>query len=255
MSVTDDLLGCFEVHSPEGIRKALAAGASPVEPISGKNPIECLIEMYFRSPRFADCLRVMLDAGATLDNPLLRAILLDDDATIRQLLKASPDSLLNKFYMECTYTSLKGVSALHICAEYNSVHCARVLLEAGLDVNVRADVDADGIGGQTPIFHSVNSNQNHCRPIMELLIEAGASLDVRLKGLVWGGGFEWETCLFDVTPISYAQCGLYFQFHRPERQVYSNIDYLYRKRYGSPPKISNVPNKYLQDDKVYPPRT
>ena len=90
---------------------------------------------------------------------------------------------------------------------------------------------------------------------MELLTEAGADLGLRLKGLLWGCGFEWETCVFDVTPISYAQCGLYFQFHRPERQVYSNIDYLYRKRYGSAPKISNVPNKYLQDEKVYPPRT
>ncbi len=255
MSVTDDLLGCFEVHSPEGIRKALAAGASPVDPISGKPPIQHLIEMYFRSPRFADCLRVMLDAGASLDDPLLQALLLDDDASLRHLLQASPDSVHRRFHMECTYTSLHGVSALHICAEYNSVRCARALLDAGLDVNVRADVDAEGIGGQTPLFHSVNSNQNHCRPVMELLTEAGANLDIRLKGLVWGGGFEWETCLFDVTPISYAQCGLYFQFHRPERQVYGNIDNLYRKRYGSAPRISNIPNKYLQDDKVFPPRT
>jgi len=255
MSVTDDLLGSFEVHSPEGIRKALAAGTSPVEPISGKPPIEHLIEMYFRSSRFADCLQVMLDAGATIPDPLLRAILLDDDANLRAILKVSPDSVHRKFHMDCTYTSLHGVSALHICAEYNSVRCAYVLLDAGLDVNVRADVNAEGIGGQTPLFHSVNSNQNHCRPVMELLTEAGADLGLRLKGLLWGSGFEWETCVFDVTPISYAQCGLYFQFHRPERQVYSNIDYLYRKRYGSAPKISNVPNKYLQDEKVYPPRT
>jgi hypothetical protein len=46
MSIESDLLGAFELHSPAGIRKALAAGASPVEPMKGKRPIDCLIEMY-----------------------------------------------------------------------------------------------------------------------------------------------------------------------------------------------------------------
>jgi len=80
---------------------------------------------------------------------------------------------------------------------------------------------------------------------MELLIHAGADLDVRLKGLLWGEGFDWETPVFDVTPMSYAQCGLYRQFHRDESDVYDNIGYLYRKRFGSELQIRNVPNEYL----------
>jgi hypothetical protein len=55
-------------------------------------------------------------------------------------------------------------------------------------------------------------------------VDAGADLDVRVKGLVWGMGFEWETTIFDVTPTSYAQCGLYFQFHRKEQNRHGNID-------------------------------
>jgi ankyrin repeat protein len=237
MSITDDLLFGFETHSPARIRKALEDGLDPVAPIAGKMPIVQLMEMYTRSSRFAECLRVMMDAGASLDDPLLEAVLLDDPGRVSNIEK--------RFYLECAYTSLKGVSALHVCAEYNSVKCARVLLEAGLDVNDRADVDEDGMGGQTPLFHCVNSNGNYCRPVMELLVEAGANLDVRLKGLVWGGGFEWETQVFDVTPISYAQCGLYSQFHRRYEDVYSNVAYLYRHRYGSELRIRNVPNKYL----------
>ena len=104
------------------------------------------------------------------------------------------------------------------------------------------------------MFHAVNSNGNYCRPVMELLVEAGADLDVRVKGLVWGMGFEWETTIFDVTPISYAQCGLYFQFHRKEQNAYGNIAYLWRKKYGSEMKVRNVPNKYLEDARVFPPR-
>lgn len=207
MALSDDLLFAFEIHSPEKIRTILAAGLDPNVPINGKAPIHILTEMYLRSPRFADCLRVMLDAGASLHDPLLESLLLDDAVRLRQLLQSSPDSLHRRFSLPCAFTSLHEVSALHLCAEYNSIHCAR------------------------------------------------ANLDVRLKGLVWGSGFDWETLLFDVTPISYAQCGLYFQFHRPEHQVYSNITYLFRKRYSADPPLHNIPNKYLQDSGVFPPRT
>ncbi len=255
MSLTDDLLVGFELHSTSRIRHALDAGADSNALIRGKRPIDWLIEMYFRSSRFADCLRLMLDAGATLHDPLLEALLLDDDERLRQILASSPQSIDRRFHLECAFTSLRGVSPLHICAEYNSVKCARVLLESGAHVDVRADIDEGGIGGQTPLFHTVNSNQNHCRGAMELLVEAGANLDIRLKAVVWGSGFEWETTVFDVTPISYAQCGLFSQFHRPEKQVYSNLAYLYRKRYGADPPVRKVPNKYLQDDRVFPPRT
>lgn len=245
MSAEADLLGAFEEHSPDAIRELLAAGVSPTEPIDGKRPIDSLIEMYLRSPRFAECLRVMLDAGATIGDPLLEAILLDDDAGVRGLLARSSDSLQKRLSPLCAFTSCRGVSALHICAEFNSIRCARVLLENGADVNARADDHADGVGGHTPIFHAVNSIFNYCRPAMELLIDAGANLNIRVKALLWGESMSWETVVYDVTPISYAQCGLYRQFHRREEDIYGNIEYLYRKRYKNAPPIRNVPNKYL----------
>jgi Ankyrin repeat len=234
--LSQQLLEAFERHSPERIRAALLAGASPHEPIRGKTPMLWLVEMYTRSDRFADCLRVMLDAGASLDDSLLTALLLDDDESLRERLAADSQALGRRFALECSYTSLDGVSALHVCAEYNSVRCVRALLAAGHEVDSRADVDHEG---------TVNSNGNHCRGAMELLVEAGASLDLRLKGVRWGRGFEWETLVLDVTPLSYAQCGLYAQFHRREADVYANLEYLSRKRYETSPAIPNVPNRYL----------
>lgn len=56
-------------------------------------------------------------------------------------------------------------------------------------------------------------------PILRLLLDAGAKSDVFLRGVTWGKGFEWETTLFDVTPISYAQFGLLPQVHRMERDI------------------------------------
>lgn len=245
MATANDLVGEFEVHSPDGIRKVLEAGVSPTAPIDGKRPVDILIEMYLRSSRFAECLRVMLDAGATVGDPLLESILLDDDAGLRELLRQSGAYLQQKFSLLCAFTSCRGVSALHICAEFNSTRCARVLLENGSDVNARADQDANGLGGQTPIFHAVNSIFNYCRPMMEILVDAGADLDIRVRSLVWGESMSWETVVYDATPISYAQCGLYQQFHRREEEVYGNIDLLYRKRYGKESPRRNVPNKYL----------
>ena len=244
MSLEADYLRAFEVHSPEGIRHALAAGADAAKPIKGETPVHCLIEGYLRSPRFTDCLRILLNAGASLDDPLLQAVLLDDSGALKRLIDTGQD-VNRKLRIPCAFTSCEGVTALHISAEFNRVKCARVLLQAGADVNAPAHIDADGFGGQTPIFHAVNSNLNYCRPTLELLVDAGAHLDVRLKGLVWGAGQDWETLVLDVTPISYAQCGLYAQFHRSERDVYDNLSYLYQKRYGAMLPVRNVPNKYL----------
>ena len=243
MGAADDLVGAFETHSPEGIRSALREGA-------GVGLVDSLITMYTRSSRFRECLQVMLDAGASVDGPLA-AILLDEPDRL--------DSALDpeyRFTLPCTFTPLTGASPLHVCAEYNSLRCARALLDAGHDVNVRAGFDAQGFNGHTPLFHTVNSNRNFARPMMELLCQAGADTAIQLKAIVWGRGFDWETTVFDVTPISYAQCGLYSQFHRREEYIYDNISYLYQRRNGVAPVVNNVPNKYLADDEeeLFPPR-
>ena len=246
MSQVAELLAAFENHRADEIRALLGAGVDPRKRIKGKLPIDCLIEMYLRSPAFDECLRVMLRAGATISNPALQAVLLDDARSLRALLIADPAIAGRKLSMPSTFTSLRGASLLHVCAEYNRVKCARVLLKAGADMNRRAAVDREGLGGHTPLFHTVNSHRNFARPMMELLADAGADLTVHLKGLVWGDGFEWETVLYDVTPISYTQFGLLRQFQRNDADIYSNIAYLSTRRDGVAPVVRNVPNRYLQ---------
>ncbi len=236
------LVDAFERHDVSAIRKALADGADPNGLIGGKTPFMWLYEMYTRSPRFADCVRMLLDAGAEPDDALLPFLLLDDaDALIGNLRQV----LEHRFYLDCAYTSLNGVSALHVCAEYNSVNCARLLLDAGANVDDLADLQDDGTGCHSPIFHTVNSNGNHCRPMLDLLVEEGASLDICVEALSWGRGFEWETTLFDATPLSYAQMGLLPQFHRKPEHVYDTIGYLYRRKHGTTAPVRNVPNRYL----------
>lgn len=242
------LLEAFEVHSPDQIRALFAEGASPVAPIKGKTPVASLIESYLRSDRFPECLRTLLNAGATMDDALVEAVLLDDEQKLDSVLRSEgTEACHRRVSITCAFTSCAGVTALHLCAEFNSIRCARRLIAAGADLNAAADVDQHGFGGQTPVFHAVNSIHNYCRPMMELLVDAGADLDVRLKGLIWGADASWETLILDVTPLSYAQCGSYAQFHRREEDVYSNLAYLYHRRFGTMLPRVNVPNRYLTE--------
>jgi hypothetical protein len=80
---------------------------------------------------------------------------------------------------------------------------------------------------------------------MRLLLGAGALVDVRLAGITWGKDMEWETTLFDVTPLSYAQFGLLPQVHREERDIYDNIRLLLEADARNVPPLKNIPNRYL----------
>jgi hypothetical protein len=82
--------------------------------------------------------------------------------------------------------------------------------------------------------------------MLQLLLQAGAKTDVRLAGIIWGKGFEWETTCFDVTPLSYAQMGLLPQMHRNEDEIYENIKLLLRAAGRKIPPLDNVPNRYLK---------
>lgn len=245
MATEADLLEAFEVHSPVEIKTILDAGISPWKLIKGKRPIDCLIEGYLRSPRFADCMRVMLAAGVDLGDPLLQALLLDDSEALKTHIAEDATVLARRFTLVSAFTSCRSVTALHICAEFNSIECGKLLIQSGADVNAPALVDGTGFGGHTPVFHTVNSIFNYCRPMMEILVAAGASLDVRVPMLLWGETMAWETIVFDSTPVSYAQCGLFRQFHRAECDVYDNIRFLISARTGSAPPRRNEPNQYL----------
>ncbi len=220
---SEDLLVAFELHSAERIRHLLDAGLDARAPVRGKPPVEWLLEMYTRSDRFAECLQLLLGRGAVLGDPAVAPVLLDDAEALRAAVRERPGLLDHRTTMVCAFTPLDGASLLHVAAEYGNLRAARVLLEMGAEVDARAARDEYGLNGHTPLFHTVNSNANRSEAVMRLLLDAGARSDIRLPGIVWGRGFEWETTCFDVTPISYAQLGLLPQMHRREEDVYANV--------------------------------
>ena len=239
------LLG-FETHSTEKIQEALATGIDVNGLLDGKTPLTLLVEMYLRSPKFSDCVRCLVQAGARCSDSGFLAVLLDDAELLGAELRKNPSLIHHRVNIRCAFTPLLGASLLHIAAEFGLVRAATVLLEAGVDVDANAAVDDFGFNGHTPIFHTVCQNRNYCQPVMRLLLEHGAKADIHLAGITWGKGFEWETTIFDATPLSYAQAGLLPQFQRDERDIYENIKLLTQASGRIIPKELNVPNKYLR---------
>ena len=241
-----DILIQFEIHSPQGIKKCFDDGVNPNQLHNGKPLVYELINMYTRGPRFKDCLKVFIDNGLIFEDNLLLAILLDDAESLKQILISKPDSLNTRYSLPCTYTPLFEATLLHVCAEYNLVKCAEILVAMGADVNARAGVDEHGFGGQTPIFHTVNQNTNQSAEMMNFLLEHSADLKITVPGLIWGKGYEWETFIPAVNPISYAMMGLLPQMHRSERTISDVVSVLIKKAYGIDFNSANIPNAYLK---------
>ncbi len=245
MDLLQQILIYFETHDVNGIKNCFENGVDPNAELNSQPLIYSLIDMYTRGPRFKDCIKVFVDYGVHFPDKVLLAVLMDDAMTLDQLLDSNGDALDYRYTFNCTFTPLFQASLLHMCAEYNHLQCAAMLVKHGMDVNVKAGFDANGFGGQTPIFHTVNQDANKSTDVLKFLLSQHADLSINIKGLIWGKGYEWETFIPDVNPVSYAMMGLLRQFQRTEADTYKIVSLLMKAKYGIEYSPVNIPNKYL----------
>lgn len=203
--------------------------------------------MYTRTPRFKDCVKVFNDHGLVFEDKALLSVLTDDADLLEQIIKKD-QATISRIYLNFnnTYTPLTGGTLLHFSAEYNSVACADVLVKYGADINARAALDEYGFGGHTPIFHTVNQNTNNSADMLYFLLDQNADLKVTVNGLIWGRGYEWETFIPAVNPLSYAMMGLLPQMHRKPETVAAVLSVLVKNAYGIDYSLPNIPNVYLK---------
>lgn len=235
----------IELHSVEGIRNCFENGISPGHFFNNEPLLYELTSEYTRSPRFKDCVKAFVDYGLQFEDKALLAVLLNDSEMPEGQITPDKSILSKKYSLRCAYTPMHEVTLLHICAEFNHVACAEVLVKHGADVNAKAGIDENSFGGQTPVFHTVNQNNNQSAEMMQYLLDCNADLTITVKGIIWGKGYDWETFIPAVNPISYAMMGLLPQMHRNEKMIAVVVSQLMKYAYGTDYMPSNVPNKYL----------
>lgn len=245
MDYLQKIITDFELHSVEGIRESFCNGVNPNQIVNGKPLVYELINMYTRGPLFKSCIEAFVDYGLDFEDKVLLSVLLDNASLLDKQLSADKSAIKKKYSFNCTFTPIIDASLLHICAEYNHLACAKTLIKHGADINSKAGFDENGFGGQTPIFHTVNQHANKSLDILKFFISKQADLTITVKGLIWGKGYDWETFIPSVNPISYSMMGLLRQFQRVEKEIYEVVSLLLKANYNIDYVPTNIPNKYL----------
>jgi Ankyrin repeats (many copies) len=246
MDYLDKIIGEIELHSVEGIKECFARGVNPNDIYHDEPLLYELISEYTRTPRFKDCVKAFVEAGLYFEDKILLSVLLDDANSLETQLKGKPEAIHQRYSLRCAYTPLFEATLLHICAEFNHVPCARVLVDHGADIDAKAGIDDHGFGGQTPIFHTVNQNSNNSSDMLNYLLTLSADVRLTVPGLIWGKGYSWETLIPSVNPVSYAMMGLLPQMHRNEIVIAQVVTLLLKAAYGIEYTPENVPCAYLK---------
>jgi ankyrin repeat protein len=144
----------------------------------------------------------------TTANGLVLAAIRGDVQTVSDLIHEDR-SILQKRYPSLDIgttggrmLTLKGATLLHVAAEFGHADIARLLMDAGAGVNETALIDADGIGGQTPIFHAATQGGDSGLAAVQLLLERGADLSVRCR---IRGHYERLDEVFEGSALEYAE--------------------------------------------------
>jgi ankyrin repeat protein len=201
-----------EAVDPETLAWLLDHGANPnCGDASGRGTaLDYVIATYGRSPeRLSACIDLLLNAGGTTKYGapgVLEVLRLQLDRLSAQL--DADATLVHRRFpeLDCGSTGgrrllLQGATLLHVAAEFGVVDAARLLLDRGADVNGRAAMDDNGVGGQTAIFHAATQFGDAGLPIAQLLVERGADLSVRVK---LPGHYERPGEIVECTPLGYA---------------------------------------------------
>lgn len=230
------VMGPCETLNPDGLAFLLELGAELADEHGDHlAPVALLLQTYGRWPKGKHrCLELMVEHGVALPDTPTMAVHRGRIDLLEAHLRRDPHLLSRAFSHEEIYppalgchsdhsfalhgTPLAGTTLLHMCVDFDEIEIARWLIEHGADVNAKADIDADGFGGHTPLFGCVVSQSYICgrqrdAAFARLLLDHGAdpnaraSLRKRLRFVADESMHEYR----DVTPLAWGQ-----RFHGPD---------------------------------------
>lgn len=207
------VFGTGECVTVEGLEYLIEAGANVTfKPIKTKYGLHCpmsyILSTYIRSKndekhRYID---VLLKHGAYIPpevTPPILAIHRGDAQQLGELIEQDPE-LLNRKCSDMPYGNivLHGATLLHCAVEFGEIECISELLKRGANLNERAEI-IDNIGGQTPLFHAMATNQGDGFGTLSYLVQQhGQQIDMSVKA-TWRRPDEEQST--PMTPLEYAE--------------------------------------------------
>jgi ankyrin repeat protein len=214
------IFAACEVLDPDSLQWLLDHGADPNcgsdelwktrgVPHPG-TALDYLLGAYVRAPEaLITCIDILLNAGgkSKYQVPAVMAVIRNQLNDLKKLLEED-QSLVHRRFPALDFgttaarmLTLRGATLLHAAAEFGNLDAVRLLLDRGAEVNGKAAVDKDGIGGQTAIFHAATQTGDGGLSIVKFLVDRGADLTVRAK---LPGHYEKPGEIVDCTPLGYA---------------------------------------------------
>ena len=172
--------------------------------------LDYVIAGYVRSAeRLSARVEMLLAAGGTTkyNEPSVLALLRGQLDLLGEQIDADPALIHRRFpELDCGQSgarnlTLRGATLLHVAAEFDFAAAVALLLDRGADVNARANVDENGVGGQTAIFHAATQFNNANSRVTQTLLERGADVKIRVK---LPGYYERPDEIVECTPLGYA---------------------------------------------------
>jgi hypothetical protein len=220
------IMGACETLNPAGMR-FLAEIDAPFTNADGDRlaPLALVLGTYGRNPAGKhEVLDVFAGNGYSFPDTPMMAFHRGDLARLKDFLR-DPALAQRRFLSDEIFppelgcreagmcgTPLEGATLLHLAIDYDEQDVFDLLLAQGADVNARATVDANGFGGQTPLFNSVIScaylnGRQRDAAMTRVLLERGASTKIRAslrKFLDWIEQPRWHEAR-DVTPAEWGE--------------------------------------------------
>lgn len=211
------ILAACEVQNPQGLRFLIDHGADVnfSERTTSKYPaVQTPLSMTFGTyhrgglERKHQCIDLLIAAGAAFEDGPVMDIHRGRAESLSHHIRKNPSLLHHRVSLPYgNHLSLHDVTLLHVAAEFGERACLDVLLHHGADLNAPAGIGPDGLGGQTPIFHTIATIQGAGYDLFELLLSLGPDLSARAQVQENASLYEkpeagWR--ILSVTPLGYA---------------------------------------------------
>jgi hypothetical protein len=219
------VMGPAETQNGSGMEYLLELGAELCDDKGDRlAPVAMLLETYCRNPGKHQCMELFAKYGIELPDTPVMALHRGRIDLLDAHLRRDPDLLSRTFSHAEIYppslgchtdetlglhgTPLSGSTLLHMCVDFGELEIARWLIERGMDVNVKADLDVDGFGGHTPLFGCVvRIGLLKTVALARLLLDHGADPNARasLRKLLIFTGDPTMHEYRDVTPLEWGR--------------------------------------------------